>query len=184
MVDDHGSATDAGVPDGGAPMCVDRGAVSHVRLSRAPTEPIPAGTGGAPARIDGGPVPSLPRDPCVTYSPPDCPGPPRPIFGCPIVEGPNHSQTVHPGDAITVKLEISDDGLATYSCAGVGTDSPLINGQALFYAVRPAYVQQSGQIPPSTPPGTVMHFTALASGSRNSGCSHDLTQVDFDVTVQ
>lgn len=184
MLDDHGTR-DAATADSGAPHCDDRGAVSHVRLSSAPTTPNPTGTGGTPSRVDGGHLISLPTDPCVTYTPPDCPGPPRPIFGCPIVEGPNRSPTIHPGDAITVKLEISDDGLAAYACAGVGTESPLTDGQALFYAVRPAYVQEAGRIPPSTPSGTVMHFTALASGSRGgNSCWRDLTQMDFDVTVE
>jgi hypothetical protein len=180
---------DASAPDTGTvDLCGDRGAVSNVHMSSAPTEPVPAGTGGSRAAPDGGGFIAIPSDPCVTYTPPDCPGPPRWIFGCPIVEGPNRSPTVHAGDEISVKLEVSDDGLGAYSCMGVGTDSPLTGGMSLFDAVRPAYVQETGQIPPSTPPGTVMHFEAVASGSSYApaltACSRDLTQVEFDVTVE
>lgn len=182
-----GGVADAAATDGGIPRCGARGAVSNVRMSHAPAEPVPGGVApdsGAPG--DGGLL-ELPLDPCVTYATPDCPGPPRPIFGCPIVEGPNHAQLVHPGDTISVTLGVSDSGLGAYSCMGVDTESPLTGGSALFYAVTPAYVQETGQIQPSTPPGTVMHFTARASGTRytsGGACARDLTLVDFDVTVE
>jgi hypothetical protein len=86
-----------------------------------------------------------------------------------------------------VEVPVTDDGLHAYSCAGLGTDQPLVGGSELFHAVKPAYVEESGQVPASTKPGTRYHFTAVASGSRytaGTACEEDLTQLDFDVTVE
>jgi hypothetical protein len=84
---------------------------------------------------------------------------------------------------------MSDAGLAAYSCAGTSPDSVVVGGLALFYGAKPGYVQRSGQIPFDTKPGTVIHFTAEASGSRytsgpGTACSNDLTSIEFDVTVR
>lgn len=188
---DGGAITprDASVPDGSA---ADAGAcaggpVAHVVGSRAPESTAEAGVAGIHLRPDGGFVFSLPTDPCVTYARPECPGGPRWIFGCPSVVGPDGTGVVHPGDRITVRVPVTEDGLHGYSCNGLGTDQPLLDGSSLFYAAKPAYVEQAGRIPPSTTPGTVYHFTAVASGSRytsGTACEEDLTRIDFDLTIE
>jgi hypothetical protein len=180
-------AGDASIVDGSSLGACDSGPVTHVVGSRAPASSAEAGSPDAIHRVDGGFVFFTPRDPCVTYARPDCPGGPRWIFGCPSVVGPNGSSAIHPGDQITVKVPVTDEGLGAYSCNGLGTDQPLIGGSELFYAVKPGYVQESGQVPASTKPGTFYHFIAVASGSRytaGTACENDVTRLDFDVTVE
>jgi hypothetical protein len=177
---------DASSLDDSSTDACDNGVVSNVVRSRAPHSSAEAGGPALIRRIDGGLVFSTPTDPCVTYGRPDCPGGPRSIFGCPSVVGPSGSTTIHPGDQITVKVSITDEGLGAYSCNGLGADQPLVGGNELFYGVKPGYVEESGQIPASTKPGTIYHFTAVASGSRyttGTACENDLTRLDFDVTV-
>jgi len=178
---------DASSLDGPSLGACDSGPVTHVVGSRAPASLAEAG-GPPPIQVvDGGLVFSTPTDPCVTYARPQCPGGPRWIFGCPSVVGANGSTTIHPGDPITVKVPVTDAGLGAYSCNGLGTDRPLVGGSELFYGVKPGYVEESGQVPASTKPGTIYHFTAVASGSRytaGTACENDLTRLDFDVTVE
>jgi hypothetical protein len=181
-----GTTLDASSLDSSSADACDDGVVSNVVRSRAPHSLAEAGGPPPIRRIDGGFIFNTPTDPCVTYARPQCPGGPRWIFGCPSVVGPNGSTAIHPGDQITVKVPITDDGLNAYSCNGLGTDQPLVGGSELFYGVKPGYVEDSGQVPASTKPGTTYHFTAVASGSRyttGSACSNDLTRIDFDVTV-
>jgi hypothetical protein len=187
MIGASGSAAlDASSLDSSSADACDDGVVSNVVRSRGPQSSAEAGGPALIQRIDGGFVHITPTDPCVTYARPQCPGGPRSIFGCPSVVGPNGSTAIHPGDQITVKVPITDEGLGAYSCNGLSTDQSLVGGSELFYAVKPAYVQVSGRLPTSTKPGTVYHFTAEASGSRytfGTACSNDLTRLDFDVTV-
>jgi hypothetical protein len=185
----RGTARDAGAFDASsvhAGAC-DAGLVFDVMQSRGPESSAEAGGPPLIRIVDGGFVHSLPTDPCVTYVRRDCPGDPRSVFGCPSVVGPSGSSGIHPGDQITVRVPITDDGLAAYSCFGVSTEQYLAGGSALTYAVRPAYVMVSGQVPASAKPRTIYHFTAMASGSRytsGSACENDLTQLDFDVSVE
>jgi hypothetical protein len=182
-----GTTLDAGSLDGSSTDACDNGVVTNVVRSRAPQSSAEAGESGLIRLIDGGFVFSTPTDPCVTYARPDCPGGPRSIFGCPSVVDANGSNVIHPGDQITVKVSITDEGLGGYSCNGLGTDQPLVGGSDLFYAVKPAYVEESGQVPASTKPGTTYHFTAVGSGSRytaGTACENDFTRIDFDVTVR
>ncbi|HVU04155.1 MAG TPA: hypothetical protein VHE30_20500 [Polyangiaceae bacterium] len=184
---------DASVTDaGGSPASLDGGLceggpATNVRGSRAP-ESL-AEPGGPPPlrRVDGGFEFSTPTDPCVTYRRPDCAEPERAVFECPSVLTSNGGSVVHPGDSITVKVPITEQGLGAYSCMGIGTAQPLSGGSELFYGVSPGYVQITGQVPAATKPGTVYHFTAVASGSRYTSvaaCEGDLTELDFDVTIE
>jgi len=184
-----GSALEAGSLDGSSTDVCDNDVIRNVVRSRAPASSAEAGGPPPLRRIDGSIVFSTPTDPCVTYARPDCSGGPRSIFGCPTVITANGSGVVHPGDQITVQVPITDDGLTAYSCHGLATDQDLVGGSELVYGVKPAYVQESGQIPPSTALGTVYHFTAVASGSRytsapETACGNDLTKLDFDVIVE
>jgi hypothetical protein len=132
-------------------------------------------------------LPGLPTDPCGGPAPPDCSAVPRPVFDCPVVRGPDGTSSVSPGDAITVTVPIFDDMLSAYSCTGIEADHALIGASVLAYAVKPGYVRISGQLPPATAHGTVIHFDAVASGARYSPetpCSSDLTRIDFDITVE
>ena len=179
-----GTTPDASLDGSSADAC-DTRVVSNVVRSRGPETSAEAGSPALIQRIDGGFLHITPTDPCVTYVRPDCPG--SSIFGCPSVTGPNGSTTIHPGNQITVKVPVTDEGLAAYSCNGLGTDQDLVGGSELFYAVKPAYVEESGQVPASAKPGTLYHFTAVASGSRytsGTACENDLTRLDFDVTVE
>jgi hypothetical protein len=105
------------------------------------------------------------------------------------VSGPGGASAIHAGDQISVTVPIHDDTLVAYSCFGLSSEQSLIGGMELLYGVAPAYVRSSGQVPPGTKPGTVMHFSAVASGTAyaptdGAACSDDLTQMDFDVTVE
>lgn len=180
----------------GVPLsCSSSPSVTNIVQTSLPQTPVPPGTGGTQTvgRLDPGAdgevrLPGLPTDPCVTFASPACPGGPRSIFGCPTIRGPNGSSTIHPGDQITVTVPMSDEGLASYSCFGIDSNNTLVGGYYLTYAVKPAYAQATGQVPPSLKPGTVIHFTAEASGSRytsgpGAACSNDLTRIEFDVMV-
>lgn len=179
------SSLDAGSLDSASVDACDNGIVTKVTRSRAPASSAEAGAPNAIRRVDGGFVFATPTDPCVTYRRPDCPGAPRSMFGCPSVVGPNGNTAIHPGDHITVKVPITDEG--AYSCKGLDAEEPIAGGSERLYDVSPAYVELSGQIPTSTKPGTVYHFTAAASGSRyaaGTACENDLTRLDFGVTVE
>lgn len=182
---------------GGSSMDADAGicsgeSVSHVVETPSPAAPTPIGTGGASA-ADGADaarrLSGLPTDPCGNHGARDCQTAPRAIFGCPKVQGPNGSSTIHPGERIVVTVPITDLGLTSYSCEGLDADQPLTGASELLYGVKPGYVELSGVLPSSTKSGTVIHFSAEASGTgytpaSGSACSNDLTRIDFDVTVE
>jgi hypothetical protein len=179
--DARASAADAG-------PCVTE-SVSHVARSSTLGVGIPAGTGGFPptSGADAGPrlFSGLPVDPCGNHGVPNCVTAPRAIFDCPEVRGPTGGDAVHPGDPIVVTVPITDLGLAAYSCEGIVADQPLGMQSVLLYAVMPGYVKLSGQVPLETKPGTVIHFSAEASGAHTAtACSNDLNRLDFDVTVE
>lgn len=179
----------ATMTDGG--FCVTE-SVSHVFQSATLAAEAPAGTGGTPpaSGADAGRrLPGLPTAPCGVHGVLDCLTPPRAIFGCPSVSGPSGAGTIHPGERIVVTVPITDEGLAAYSCEGLVADQPLTLASVLVYAVKPGYVQLSGELPSDMKPGTVIHFSAEASGTAHASgtlaaCSNDLTRMDFDVKVE
>lgn len=185
------ASSDDGSPDAAISCSSSGPSVTNVLQTRGPPPPASDAAGGTPpvSGTDAGRLPGLPSNPCADYPAPDCPAGPRAIFACPIVSGPGGASTIHPGDQITVTVPITDEGLAAYSCFGLSGDQPVMGGAELFYAVKPGYVRMSGQLAPSTKPGTVIHFRASADGTAyvpaaGTACSGDLTRLDFDVTVQ
>jgi hypothetical protein len=164
----------------------NKGVVSHLTRSRTPfdSEPEEMDAGPSSNRDDAGGLPGLRPDPCRHARPMDCPGTPRAIFGCPSVSTPNAGGDVHRGDQITVTVPITDEGLAAYSCFGLLDDRGLTRVSVLLYAVKPGYVEESGRVLDSNPPGAAIHFSAEATGTRQEACAGDLTRVEFDVIVK
>lgn len=189
--DDAGTAADGGsveasADDAGA---CNGGAISHVVRSTLPVEAPPDAAVPTPSpspRPDAGDAGLhfiLPPDPCGTRTLNECASGPRSIFSCPVVSGPDGS-AVHPGDAISVTVPITDEGLEAYSCFGLVDEGGFSDASSLLDAVKPGYLRTSGHLAPALAPGTVLHFTAEASGSNATSCTNDLTRLDFDVTVR
>jgi len=164
----------------------NKGVVSHFTEARVPfdSEPEEPEAGPSSNRGDAGGLPGLPPHPCRNAPPKECPGPPRAIFACPNVSSPNASGDVHRGDQITVTVPITDEGLDAYSCFGLSDARGMSQVSVLLYAVKPAYVEESGRVLDTDPPGAAIHFSAEAAGTRQEACAGDLTRVEFDVIVK
>ena len=181
-----GGATSAGgarAPDAG--LCVDS-VWNGVQGGGSPLlEADAASNSPAPIPLEAGHLPGLPTDPCGVKPLPACPSGPHAIFSCPEISGWTAPRMVAPGDQITVRVPVSDEGNDGYACTGIAAEPPLEDASVLSYAVKPAYVQIIGRVP-SLPSGSFIHFTTSVSGGRYPGspaCAGDLTQFEFDLEV-
>jgi hypothetical protein len=92
---------------------------------------------------------------------------------------------IDPGDTITVRALMTDEGSRAYSCAGIETNPPLVGSSIIRVVRQPAFVQIGGQIPTSLMSGDVIHFTASLKGPHPSAgaCADDLTTIEFDLVL-
>jgi hypothetical protein len=174
-----GSVVDSGFSAGGQGMPCDSPFVSHVTLYTL------SEVGSSRSALElgdaGGPRLALPADPCGNKAI-ACPNGRQPVFLCPLVTNQDGSANVQPGDTISVRVPITDYGLDHYSCGGIDVNT-LEMPAALFYAVSPAYADETGKIPAGFPHGKALKATAGLTGAHEDACIDDFVQVTFDVNV-
>ncbi len=110
---------------------------------------------------------------------------PQVSFTCPVVHGPGDSGIVHPGDAITITLFMTN-GVVEYPCLGLAADHGVTGelpnaGSYQLGAQTNVPVALTAQIPATLAPGTVVHFSAYLD---SLNCIEILGRLDFDVTVE